>query len=113
MRTRRGLCLLLVAALALGAGCQSQKSGRAQQRYRSQEYTFADLAARSEYVDRRTAELTGMGVSREEASARASREWFARAPAAKQVPTDYELQRRAAEAEITAYLEKRKEAGGR
>lgn len=113
MRAPRLLGFLLIAAVVLGAGCQSPKTSRAKQRYQAQQYTFADLAARSEYVDRRTAELTDKGVSREEASARASREWFAHAPAAREVPTAYELKRRAAAAEITAYLEKQKETGGR
>jgi hypothetical protein len=113
MRTPRAFCILLVAALALGAGCQSQKTGRAQERYRTSQYTFTDLSARSEYIDHRAKELTDKGVSKDEARERASRDWFTHAPVATEVPTAYELKRRAAEADITAYLEKQKEAGGR
>lgn len=62
-------------------------------------------------MNRRTQELTEKGLSRDEANARASREWFAQAPVASEVPTAYELKRRQTEAEITTYLEKRKETG--
>lgn len=101
------------ALLLLAMGCQSGKSTRRQPRHHTIENSFTDSSARSEYVDRRTQELVDKGVDRETASARASREWFAHAPVATQVPTAYELKRRQAEADITAYLEKRKEPGDR
>lgn len=111
---RKPLCiaLTLLALLGWATGCQSGKSARQPQRFHTPQYNFADLSARSEYVERRTAELTDKGVSRDEASARASREWFSHAPVATEVPTAYELKRREAEADIRNYLEKRKEGPG-
>ena len=109
MRKPLALPLMSLALLVLASGCHSRQTARTPQRYQPAQYTFADLNARSEYIDQRTAELTDKGVSREEASARASREWFSQAPAASQVPTKYELDRREAEADIRTYLDKRKE----
>jgi hypothetical protein len=104
---------MLIAAVALGSGCQSSKTGRAKPRYRAVEGSFADSTARNTFIEQRTEALVKKGVDRDTAAARASRAWFAHAPVPSEVPTAYELQRRAAEGEITAYLEKRKESGSR
>lgn len=113
MQRPRYLLLVLLAGLVIGTGCHSGKSARGKARYQSTENGFSDIAARSEYIDRRTRELTDKGVKPAEASARASREWFAQAPVTTAVATDYERERRKAEASITTYLEKEKDARSR
>lgn len=112
---RKPLCisLTLLALLLLATGCQSGKSARKPQRFRTEQYSFTDLSARSDYIERRKAELTDKGVSPQEAGERASREWFSRAPVATEVPTQYELKRREAEADIRSYLDQRSETSGR
>src|SRR5262245_4157910 len=104
---------MLLALLALAAGCASPKTARTKPRYLEAQNSFTDLAARDQYVERRTKELAQMGLASNEAAARASREWFARAPVASEVPTAYELQRREAQADLNGYLDSRKDAGTR
>lgn len=113
MRKPHCLCVALLALMMVATGCFSTKTGRTKQRYRDNAGSFTDLSARTEYIDRRGAVLTEKGVDRDTAAARASREWFAQAPVAKEVPTAYELKRREAQAEFTIYLDTRKEGGGR
>lgn len=113
MRQSPCLPLILLALLVLATGCQSTHTSRAKQRFNDNTGSFTDLAARSAYIDQRVEELAGKGVSRDDAAVRASREWFARAPVASQTPTAYELKRRAAQSEFTAYLDQQKESDGR
>lgn len=107
--------LLVVAALlALASGCQSRSSAkRPPARYQDIPGSFTDLTARNAYLDERIKELTATGMSQQAAAIRASREWFARAPAAGVMPTPYELQRREAQADLTAYLTDRQKSGDR
>ncbi|MBI2513376.1 MAG: hypothetical protein HYV96_15465 [Opitutae bacterium] len=104
MQARRVLLLLAAALMVFAAGCASPKSSRAKQRFRDAPGSFGDTTARTTYVDGRVDELTAAGMSRETATARASREWFARAPVAAQEPTAYEYERRKAQADLDAYL---------
>jgi hypothetical protein len=113
MRKPHYLCVALLALTVIATGCQSAKTGRTKQRYQDNAGSFTDLSARTEYIDRRVADLTEKGVDRDTAAARASREWFAQAPVASKVPTAYELKRREAQAEFTTYLDTRKEGGVR
>lgn len=113
MRKSQSLCILLLVLVALSTGCRSSKTVREKQRYRTVENGFADQGARSEYIDRRTHELTKAGVKEADAAARASREWFSRSGSTVQVPTAYELKRREAETDIRTYLDQRNETGGR
>ena len=113
MRKTHCLPLILLALLVVAAGCQSTNTSRAQRRFTHSAGSFTDLAARSAYVDQRVEELTGRGLSKGDAAARASREWFSRAPAASETPTYYELKRRAAQTEFNSYLEEQKKSGTR
>lgn len=104
MQARRVFALLAAALMIVAAGCASQKSSQAKPRFHDAPGSFTDLTARSAYVDERVKDLTATGMSREAAVARASREWFARAPAVTQQPTAYELERRKAQADLDNYL---------
>ncbi len=113
MRKTPSLPLILLALLALAAGCSSNRSARKPERYHENKGSFADQLARSEHIDRRVAELTKQGLSKDAAESRASREWFARAPAASSSPTSYEKARRAEEAKFASYVAAQKDAGTR
>lgn len=104
MRNAYPLPLVLLSMLALAAGCHSAPT--AKQRHRDTPGSFTDQMARSAYVDSRVKELTDKGVSKDEAANRASREWFARAPAASESPTYQELKRREAQSDFEADLAK-------
>lgn len=104
MQARRVLPLLAAVLMVFAAGCASQKSSRAKQRFRDVPGSFGDTTARATYVNERIEELTATGMSREAATTRASREWFARAPVAAQEPTAYEYERRKAQADLDNYL---------
>lgn len=111
---RLTLLLGLATLLALAAGCQSRSSAkRPPARYQENAGSFADFTARNAYLDERIKELTATGMSRQAAATRASREWFAQAPAAGVSPTAYELKRREAQADLTAYLTDRQKTGDR
>lgn len=111
---RLPLWLGLAALLALASGCQSRSSAkRPPARYQDIPGSFTDLTARNAYLDERIKELTATGMSRQAAAVRASRDWFARAPVAGVAPTPYELKRREAQADLTAYLSDRQKAGDR
>lgn len=97
--------LMAVIVLGLGAGCTTHRHHSSPARYQDTPGSFGDLNARAAYVDERVKELTATGMSRQAAEARSAREWFARAPAASQQPTTYELERRAAQADLDSYLE--------
>lgn len=104
MQARRVFPLLAAALMVLAAGCATSKSNQAKARFRETPGSFSDSVARSTYVNERINELTATGMSREAAVARASREWFARAPVASRQPTAYELERRKAQADLDSYL---------
>lgn len=104
MPARRMLLLLTAALMVFAAGCASSKSNRAKARFYETPGSFTDAAARAAYVGERVNELTATGMSRQAAEARASREWFARAPVASRQPTAYELERRKAQADLDSYL---------
>lgn len=104
MQARRVFALLAVALMIVAAGCASPKTSRARARFHDAPGSFGDLTARRAYVDERIKDLTATGLSREAAEARASREWFTRAPVATQVPTAYELERRKAQADLDGFL---------
>ena len=104
MQARRVFPLLAAALMVFAAGCATSKSSQAKARFRETPGSFSDTVARATYVDERINELTATGMSREAATARASREWFARAPVAAQEPTAYEIERRKAQADLDDYL---------
>lgn len=98
-------CALPLVLLASAGGCQW---GPSKERYHTVGGHYTDSAARSAFVDQRVEELTAKGLSREAAAARASREWFASAPVATEMPTPYELKRREVQSEFEeALLEQR------
>jgi len=104
MQARRVFPLLAATLMIFAAGCASRQTARSHPRFRDVPGSFSDLTARSAYVDERVKDLTATGMSRDAATARASREWFARAPTATQEPTAYELERRKAQADLDNYL---------
>ena len=105
MKTPALRCALPLALLTAVSGCQW---GNSKERYHTVGGHYTDTAARSAFVDQRVEELTAKGLSREAAAARASREWFASAPVATEMPTPYELKRREAQSEFEeALLEQR------
>jgi hypothetical protein len=104
MQARRVFALLAAALMVFAAGCASSRSNQAKARFRETPGSFSDTTARTTYVNERVDELTATGMSREAATARASREWFARAPVASQEPTAYEIERRKAQADLNDYL---------
>ena len=108
LRPPHPLPLILLSLLALATGCHSTPT--AKNSYRDMPGTFADQGARAAYVSSRGKELTGKGVSASDAAARASREWFASAPAASESPTPQELMRRNAQAAFEADLAKQQES---
>jgi hypothetical protein len=105
MRIPRSLPLLCLALPLLAGGCHSSHS--AKQRHRVNSGSFADQSARSAYVSQRVDELTKTGMTREDAAARASREWFSRAPSSGTSVTAEERKRREAQANFEDYLNKR------
>ena len=114
---RKPLLLLLgLAGLALlVTGCSSNRKA-SRQRYHDNPGTLGDLSARSAFMNKRVAEMTERGRTKESATAQASREWFNHASVPSQTPTAWELQRRKAQAKFEAELIKQKkvqEAGVR
>jgi hypothetical protein len=108
---RKAPLVTVLSLLVLGTGCHSSPS--AKQRYRETPGTYADLGARDAYINARTEEMTRKGMNRADAAAQASREWFARTPAAGETPTAAELARREAQADFEASLDQQRKQARR
>jgi len=109
MRKAPSRSVLVLALLAVAAGCSSVPNARQKPTTYTPSGSFTDLSERSSYIDRRATELMKQGLKPQDAAARASREWFAHASVAEPRPTKSELKRRAAEADLVDFLEKEKD----
>ena len=109
MPNSRSIAVVLLVMMLSTAGCYTAWEGKEPKRsYRENEGSFADLAARNAYIEKRADELMRRGLSREEAASHAASDWFSNAPVASQSPTRKELERRTAEANFADYARKAK-----
>lgn len=111
----RKACILAIlpAVLAL-AGCHAARTtSRAHDRTeQAVPGGYADSAARSSYVDRRTSELIQQGLEPKKAAAQASLEWFSRAPIESDQPSGAEPKQRQAQADFVKARDAQREADG-